>query len=87
MIQLVVSFPNEDAVKYEGWSIEFTDIPIDIPVNVEEIYLDDNNLTVLHSNAFYGFHLCNELYISYNPISIIEQGAFNGLGKLEILDL
>ncbi|XP_003782893.1 leucine-rich repeat-containing protein 19 [Otolemur garnettii] len=52
-----------------------------------ELYLIENNVTILHNNSFGNLSNLEILNICRNSISIIERGAFVGLRKLKQLYL
>uniref|UniRef100_A0A8C8ZJH6 Leucine-rich repeat-containing protein 19 n=1 Tax=Prolemur simus TaxID=1328070 RepID=A0A8C8ZJH6_PROSS len=52
-----------------------------------ELYLIENNVTILHNNSFGNLSNLGILNICRNSIYIIEQGAFVGLSKLKQLHL
>ena len=66
---------------------DITEIPDDIPDNTTRVTLFRNKITRIRANAFMNLSLCVELYLPFNLISEIEDGAFNGLESLQHLDL
>ncbi|XP_044876590.1 leucine-rich repeat-containing protein 19 isoform X1 [Mauremys mutica] len=56
-------------------------------INLRELYLNENAITVLHNNTFCNLSKLTILDISSNYISTIEQAAFKGLNQLSILYL
>ncbi|CAM4559171.1 unnamed protein product [Lepidochelys olivacea] len=56
-------------------------------INLTELYLNENAITVLHNNTFSNLLKLTVLDISSNYISTIEQAAFTGLNQLSILNL
>lgn len=61
---------------YQG----LTEIPRDFPNDTRRIYLDFNLFTRVPANAFAGLPRLTELDLSHNEISLLEPGAFRGLG-------
>lgn len=61
---------------YQG----LTEIPRDFPNDTRRIYLDFNLFTRVPANAFAGLPRLMELDLSHNEISLLEPGAFRGLG-------
>ncbi|CEF60040.1 Leucine-rich repeat and Leucine-rich repeat,typical subtype and Leucine rich repeat 4-containing protein [Strongyloides ratti] len=51
------------------------------------LYLSDNHLKTLQSNAFGSFHKFLKLDLSYNQISDVNNNAFNGITSIKYLDL
>uniref|UniRef100_A0A1A7XK82 Reticulon 4 receptor n=1 Tax=Iconisemion striatum TaxID=60296 RepID=A0A1A7XK82_9TELE len=62
-------------------------IPTEIPFRSQRIFLQSNKLTVVGSTSFSSCHNLTVLWLYSNNISHIEAGAFDGLGKLEELDI
>ncbi|XP_043910973.1 leucine-rich repeat-containing protein 3C [Protopterus annectens] len=64
------------------------EIPKDIPNNTNKLYLDSNQITVIHNDAFRDLHFLSELDLSHNSIGSVEIGAFHGaMESLHSLDL
>ena len=63
------------------------EIPSDIPPEATEVYLQDNQITVLRTGRFSHLTQCTKLDIHNSSIATIEEGAFSGMGQLEILFL
>ena len=72
---------------YRGTRGGLTEIPDDIPDDVQEVFLGDNNIMEIKANAFSNLNDCTHLYLGRNKISKIETGAFEGLNNLKYLDL
>ena len=53
-----------------------TEVPADIPTNVSQLYLNDNNITALRDCEFCPYTQLLELYLSKNLISVISSTAF-----------
>ena len=62
-------------------------IPDDIPLSVEQLYLDNNFLTHVPANAFSALTNLSVLSLTQNEITQLESGAFNGLQRLKSLFL
>uniref|UniRef100_A0A8C3NB00 Uncharacterized protein n=1 Tax=Geospiza parvula TaxID=87175 RepID=A0A8C3NB00_GEOPR len=56
-------------------------------INLTELYLNDNNITVLNNNSFYNLKNLITLDISNNCISTVHKAAFAGLNQLSVLNL
>ncbi|NWY33357.1 LRC19 protein, partial [Pheucticus melanocephalus] len=56
-------------------------------INLTELYLNDNNITVLNNNSFYKLKNLIILDISNNCISTVHKAAFAGLNQLSVLNL
>ncbi|NWX37081.1 LRC19 protein, partial [Notiomystis cincta] len=56
-------------------------------INLTELYLNENNITVLHNNSFYNLKNLITLDISNNCISTVHKAAFAGLNQLSVLNL
>eukprot|EP00043_Microstomoeca_roanoka_P014996 m.149566 g.149566 ORF g.149566 m.149566 type:complete len:2815 (+) comp16158_c0_seq2:365-8809(+) len=67
----------------------FATNPISFPANssLEVLTLDDNLFEVLNMNEFYGATSLLGLSIRNNYFVSLEEGAFNGLVSLQVLDL
>ncbi|XP_055347510.1 protein slit-like [Paramacrobiotus metropolitanus] len=62
-------------------------IPTDIPHDVTELHLEDNNITTIPSLAFASFKYLKIINISNNGITDVAPDAFNGLVSLTSLIL
>lgn len=68
--------------------MRLTEIPQDIPNDTQRVYLDFNLFTTVPTNAFAGLPNLVELDLSHNELSLLEPGAFRGLGpSLQFLDI
>ncbi|NWT35433.1 LRC19 protein, partial [Cardinalis cardinalis] len=56
-------------------------------INLTELYLNDNNISVLNNNSFYNLKNLITLDISNNCISTVHKAAFAGLNQLSVLNL
>ncbi|XP_009464469.1 PREDICTED: leucine-rich repeat-containing protein 19 [Nipponia nippon] len=56
-------------------------------INLTELYLNENMITVLHNNSFYNLTKLVILDISNNHISTVHKAAFAGLNQLSMLNL
>uniref|UniRef100_A0A8D2ND32 LRRCT domain-containing protein n=1 Tax=Zonotrichia albicollis TaxID=44394 RepID=A0A8D2ND32_ZONAL len=56
-------------------------------INLTELYLNENNITVLNNNSFYNLKNLITLDISNNCISTVHKAAFSGLKQLSVLNL
>ena len=56
-----------------------TSVPADLPVEAMLVNLRDNNITRIETNAFQHLSVCVKLYLHQNSVSVIQDGAFNGL--------
>ena len=87
-IFVVISLPVfTQGVFYRGYDKGLTEIPTEIPEDVEVISISRNNVTAVLEDSFSRFVSYLRLYLDRNQISLIEPGAFNGLTNLEFLDL
>lgn len=69
-------------------NMRLIEIPQDIPNDTQRIYLDFNLFTTVPTNAFAGLPNLVELDLSHNELSLLEPGAFRGLGpSLQFLDI
>ncbi|BFZ00790.1 hypothetical protein BsWGS_03829 [Bradybaena similaris] len=64
-----------------------TSVPQDLPRNIVDLNLATNDIQTLTANSFLRYGCLEHLVLSYNNISVIEDGAFNGLSRLRVLDL
>lgn len=72
-----------DHNQIEDISYCFTDIPSLIQLDLRHNRIGG----ILHSGYFFKSSSLQELYLSFNKISTIERGTFDGLFHLEIVDL
>ncbi|NWY72036.1 LRC19 protein, partial [Erithacus rubecula] len=56
-------------------------------INLTELHLNENNITVLNNNSFYNMKNLVTLDISNNCISTVHKAAFAGLNQLSVLNL
>ncbi|NWS55972.1 LRC19 protein, partial [Chunga burmeisteri] len=56
-------------------------------INLTELYLNENMITVLYNNSFCNLTKLIILDISYNHISTVHKAAFAGLNQLSVLNL
>ncbi|XP_005986185.1 leucine-rich repeat-containing protein 3 [Latimeria chalumnae] len=67
---------------------ELKEIPQNIPVDTQVLYLDSNRITSIPDRAFKELPKLQELYLANNMIETISPGAFRDItDKLELLDL
>ena len=66
---------------------QLPDIPANIPLSVQVLYLDKNHLTHLPADSFSGLTNLVVLSLTENYITGIEPGSFNGLKRLKRLSL
>ena len=64
-----------------------TEIPTDIPSDVEEVMIVHNKISRVRRNVFENLTQCRSLDLHHNIITTIKKRAFNGLRNLEILYL
>ncbi|NXH51185.1 LRC19 protein, partial [Rhabdornis inornatus] len=56
-------------------------------INLTELHLNENNITILKNNSFYNLKNLITLDISNNCISTVHKAAFAGLNQLSVLNL
>uniref|UniRef100_A0A8C5TM01 Leucine rich repeat containing 19 n=1 Tax=Malurus cyaneus samueli TaxID=2593467 RepID=A0A8C5TM01_9PASS len=56
-------------------------------INLTELHLNENNITVLYNCSFYNLKKLRTLDISNNCISTVHKAAFAGLNQLSVLNL
>ncbi|NXE96307.1 LRC19 protein, partial [Menura novaehollandiae] len=56
-------------------------------INLTELHLNGNNITVLYNNSFYNLKKLITLDISNNRITTVHKAAFAGLNQLSVLNL
>ncbi|NXO79275.1 LRC19 protein, partial [Sitta europaea] len=56
-------------------------------INLTELHLNENNITVLNNNSFYNLKNLVILDISNNCINTVHKAAFAGLNQLSVLNL
>ena len=64
-----------------------TEVPSDIPAEARDVRLYYNQIQVIRENDFNHLNVCEKLWLSYNKIHSIEEGAWNGLDSLKQLRL
>lgn len=64
-----------------------TNIPILIPMDATQLYLDGNNLANIDQQHFLGRQRLQALYINNSGVATIGANAFTGLTSLKVLDL
>ena len=77
----------DEDTHYTGHNKGFTMVPGNIPDYTTHVSLSNNNIRILHTNSFFRLGSCLVLNLNYNKISEVEEGAFNGMQKLEQLYL
>lgn len=66
---------TSNSLNYNGHG--FTEIPSGIPLDVDNLHLSDNNLTVFDDGAFSAFTSMTGLYVNNNKLFFISQTAFS----------
>ncbi|XP_013173415.1 PREDICTED: slit homolog 2 protein [Papilio xuthus] len=62
-------------------------LPERIPMEATQLYLDGNDIKMLHSHAFIGRKRLKILYLNASNIETVHNRTFNGLKELEVLHL
>lgn len=65
----------------------FNNLPNKLPMDVTDLYLDGNNLPLLHSHVFEGRRNLRALYLNSSNVMTIENKTFSDLGMLSVLHL
>ncbi|XP_078082244.1 reticulon-4 receptor [Mustelus asterias] len=65
----------------------FKAVPDGIPLRSQRIFLQNNKIPLVSSSSFSSRRNLTVLWLHSNNISIIQSGAFSGLGRLEELDI
>ncbi|XP_072345944.1 reticulon-4 receptor [Scyliorhinus torazame] len=65
----------------------FRAVPDGIPLRSQRIFLQNNKIPLVGSDSFNSRRNLTVLWLHSNNISIIQSGAFSGLGRLEELDI
>ncbi|XP_062890134.1 reticulon-4 receptor [Mobula hypostoma] len=65
----------------------FQSIPEGIPVRSQRIFLQNNKIPLVSSSSFSSRQNLTVLWLHSNNISVIQSGAFDGLERLEELDI
>ena len=68
-------------------SSNFTDLPVKLPMDATEIFLDGNNIGKLKSHTFIGRKNLRVLYLNNSNIELVQNNTFNGLPAMTILHL
>ncbi len=64
---------------WDGVGQGYTEVPDDIPSTATSMSLYKNSITAVRAGDFSaGFPVCETVTLSYNQISVIEDGAFTG---------
>ncbi|KAK9752321.1 Leucine rich repeat [Popillia japonica] len=63
------------------------DIPVKIPMDVTELYLDGNDFKELENHVFIGRKNMKVLYVNASGIETIQNRTFNGLNDLTLKEL
>ena len=66
-------------------NLGITDVPTDIPSEAKYVYLHNNNISTVPSRVLNHLVNCTELDLSYNRISEVKVGMFEGLVSLKRL--
>ena len=62
-------------------------LPSRVPMDATVVYLDGNNLKVLHAHHFIGRHSIQTLFLNGSNIGILQNRTFHGLRALKVLHL
>ena len=66
---------------------KLTNIPRDIPHDIERIYLNNNRLVNIQSGAFSNYSQCTKISLDWNRLTEVRHDMWNGLVALEWLSL
>ncbi|KAK6631872.1 hypothetical protein RUM43_013938 [Polyplax serrata] len=66
---------------------KLNEIPLRIPMDANEVYLDGNYLKELQNHVFIGRKNMRVLYVNNSHVESIQNRTFNGLNSLQILHL
>ncbi len=77
---------NGDSKSFRLTNCNVMNIP-DIPVHVEEVYLNENLIVHIRDDDFLGLEQCTLLSLKNNVIETIDDGAFQDMHSLTQLDL
>jgi Leucine-rich repeat (LRR) protein len=64
-----------------------TQLPVKIPMDATEIFLDGNNLGRLKSHTFIGRKNLRVLHLNHSNILVVDNNTFNGLPAMAVLHL
>lgn len=67
--------------------LQLTDIPACVPNNTLVLKLQQNDFKVIKPKAFQRFSYLRELYLGFNSLGKLDNGAFDGLANLVVLSL
>ena len=70
---------------YFKTNLGITEVPTDIPTEAKYVYIHNNNISTIPSRVFAHLENCTELDLSYNRISEVNVGMFEGLVSLKRL--
>ena len=87
MIQSVAARNEYVEGVYYRTDSRLVEVPSDIPPDVGEIYLENNEISGLTSGTFTNFTRCTKLSIHSNLIATIEEETFAGMVRLHVLYL
>lgn len=66
---------------------KLNEIPVRIPMDANEVYLDGNHLKELQNHVFIGRKNMRILFVNNSHVESIQNRTFNGLNSLQILHL
>ena len=72
---------------YCGKNQGLTEVPVGIPADVEIVYLQDNDISIIQTGIFSNFTKCLKLNLDSNKITELKPGMFDGLESLWELKL
>ena len=73
--------------KYHNIFSGLTRVPNEIPLDAEKVFLYENEISVIKTDAFYALAQCTYLRLDHNAISVLRPGTFSGMVSLRYLTL
>lgn len=86
LILMHVRYTHSAYIEYDRNGTGLTEVPSDIPANVQIIRFSYNHLTFFESNAFSALPLLERIYSAFNKLSYVDSTAF-ARTKLSIVTL
>ena len=87
IISAVRGHQSYEDLKYHNIFSGLTRVPNEIPSDAEKVFLYENEISVIETDAFYALAQCTYLRLDHNAISRLRPGAFSGMISLRYLTL
>ena len=87
VVGTVGGYESYEGRKYHNIFSGLTGVPNEIPQEAEKVFLYENEISVINTDAFYALAQCTYLRLDHNAISVLRPGAFSGMLSLRYLTL